>query len=64
MKGFHLSSGGGGGSVTTPLGAGATPLATQLSSTTAQPPAKKSSLTIASADIAIDMNMKKSAMQR
>ena len=69
MKGFDLSSGG--GSVTAPLFGNAitttstagTPLSAQASNPL--PTAtKKSSLTIAPADIAIDMSAKKSPMQR
>ena len=70
MKGFNLSTGGpGGGSVSTPLGAGTSgvpslhSLSSQMSNPL-NPAAKKSSLTIAPADITIDMNMKKSPMQR
>ena len=61
MKGFNLSSGGAGGSVTTPLGAGGLPsLSSQCSNPL--PVTKKSSLT---ADIAIDLSgVKKSPMQR
>ncbi len=65
MKGFNLSSGGSAaGSVSTPLG-GVPSLhsLTSQASNTLAPAAKKSSLTIAS-DVTIDMNMKKSPMQR
>lgn len=66
MKGFNLSSGGAGGSVTTPLGPGGLPsLSSQCSYPLPQSLSKKSSLTIASADVAIDLSgMKKSPMQR
>ena len=68
MKGFNLSTGGPGGSVSTPLGgSGGVPSLHSLSSQMSNPmnpAAKKSSLTIAPADITIDMNMKKSPMQR
>ena len=70
MKGFNLSQagpGGPGGSVSTPTG-GQVPSIHSLSSQISNPgnsAAKKSSLTIAPADaITIDMNMKKSPMQR
>ena len=65
MKGFNLSTGGPGGSVSTP--SGGVPSLHSLSSQISNPlnpAAKKSSLTIAPADISIDMNMKKSPMQR
>ena len=66
MKGFGPASG---GSVTAPLFGNAitTVGATPLSAQTSNPlpiAAKKSSLTIAPADIAIDMTAKKSPMQR
>ena len=66
MKGFGPASG---GSVTAPLFGNAitTVGATPLSAQTSNPlpvAAKKSSLTIAPADIAIDMTTKKSPMQR
>ena len=72
IKGFFNSTGGPGGSVSTPLGAGgAASVVPSLHSLSSQmsnplnPAAKKSSLTIAPADITIDMaNMKKSPMQR
>ena len=71
MKGFNLSTGGPGGGSSTPLGAGGSTsggpslhsLSSQMSNPL-NPAAKKSSLTIAPADITIDMNMKKSPMQR
>jgi hypothetical protein len=67
MKGFNLSSqGAGGGSVSTPVGPVPPFLATLSQQGSINPLlAKKSSLTIStSADITIDMNVKKSPMQR
>lgn len=70
MKGFNLSTGGAGGSVSTPLGGVPSlhSLSTQLSNPAnaamaAGGQAKKSSLTIASADVT-NIDMKKSPMQR
>ena len=62
MKGFNLSSAGAsGGSVSTPIGGGGLPGQTSIT----VPSSKKSSLTIAPADIMIDMSApKKSPMQR
>ena len=69
MKGFNLSSGGAAsGSVSTPLGGGVPGLpglCSQASNPLPSGAGKKSSLTIAPADIMIDMNApKKSPMQR
>ena len=69
MKGFNLSSGGAAsGSVSTPLGSGVPGLpglCSQPSNPLPSGAGKKSSLTIAPADIMIDMSApKKSPMQR